>query len=199
MTDYVIAGLGNPGAEYAGQRHNLGFWVINRLARRHDIDLKAQRLGSTGKGRIGEAEVVLVKPRTYVNGSGQAIAPLLKQAGLGVDRLIVAYDDLDLPVGRLRIRATGGSGGHNGLKSIIDACGGGNFGRVRVGIGRPLDRGVPSWDSEHVIRWVLANPPKAQREILDAAVEQACDAIEAVLTGGWERAMDVYNRVTSNQ
>jgi PTH1 family peptidyl-tRNA hydrolase len=196
VTDYVIAGLGNPGAEYAGQRHNLGFWVINRLAKRHGIDLKAQRMGSTGKGRIAEAEVVLVKPRTYVNGSGQAIAPLLKREGLPVDKLIVVYDDLDLPVGRLRMRATGGSGGHNGLKSIIDASGGSNFGRVRVGIGRPLDRGVPSWDPEHVMRWVLANPPKAQREILDAAVEQACDAIEAVMTVGWERAMDTYNRAS---
>jgi PTH1 family peptidyl-tRNA hydrolase len=195
LTDYLIAGLGNPGSEHAGQRHNVGFWLINRLAKRYGIDLKAGRTGTTGKGRIAGAEVVLLKPRTYVNSSGDAIGPLLKKEGVAAENLIVAYDDLDLPEGRVRLRPKGGSGGHNGLKSIVSAVGSGDFGRVRIGIGRPKHQGVPSWDPEVVMRWVLGEPPKAAREVIDAAVERACDAIEAIITDGWERSMDRYNRV----
>jgi PTH1 family peptidyl-tRNA hydrolase len=193
VTDYIIAGLGNPGPEHASQRHNAGFWVINRLAKRHGIDLKSGRAASTGKGRIGEAEVVLVKPKTYVNRSGSVIAPLLQRERVPLENLIVAYDELDLPEGRIRLRPEGGPGGHNGLKSIIEAAGGGGFGRVRVGIGRPLHQGVPSWDPEVVMRYVLARPPKAGQDVLDAAVERACEAIESVIAGGWERAMNTYN------
>jgi PTH1 family peptidyl-tRNA hydrolase len=194
VTDYLIAGLGNPGAEHAEQRHSVGFWCINRLAKRAGTTLKAGRNASTGKGRLAGAEVLLVKPRTFVNRSGSAIAPLLQKEGLAADRLIVLHDELDLPEGRIRLRPGGGDGGHNGLK-IVAATGSGDFGRIRVGIGRPLHQGVPSWDPEVVMRYVLADPPKASREVLDAAIERACDAIEAVITDGWERAMNRYNTV----
>jgi PTH1 family peptidyl-tRNA hydrolase len=194
VTDYVIAGLGNPGSEHAEQRHNVGFWLINRLAKRHGIDLKNGSIAASGKGRIAGAAVVLVKPRTYVNRSGAALGPLLRREGVPVENLIVVYDELDLPEGRIRLRPKGGDGGHNGLKSIIAATGSDAFGRIRVGIGRPRDHfGVPTWDPEIVVRWVLAQPPKASREVLDAAIERACDAIEAIITSGWERAMNTFN------
>src|SRR5262245_22975544 len=158
VAKYLIAGLGNPGGGYEGNRHNVGFWAINRLARRHGIDVKAGRNASVGKGRIGEDEVVLVKPRTFVNRSGDALGPLAKPEG--VDGIIVIYDELDLPVARVRLRSKGGSGGHNGLKSIIAGTGGNDFGRIRIGIGRPLAGGEPTWDPDHVMRYVLADPPR---------------------------------------
>lgn len=195
MTDYLISGIGNPGSEHANQRHNVGFWFINRLARRHGIDLKTNKNGATGSGTIAGAKVLLLKPRTYVNESGRVIGPLLQREGLTARNLIVVYDDLDLPEGRLRLRAKGGSGGHNGLKSIVNATGSGDFGRIRIGIGRPKDRGVPSWDPDIVMRWVLGDPPRAARELIDEAVERACDAIESIITDGWERAMNRYNIV----
>jgi PTH1 family peptidyl-tRNA hydrolase len=194
MVDYIISGIGNPGEEHAGQRHNVGFWLIDALARRHGITLKSDSQAAFGKGEIAGAGVLLMKPRTWVNNSGRAIGPAMRREGVPAGRLIVAYDDLDLPEGRIRLRPKGGAGGHNGLKSIIDAAGSPEFGRVRIGIGRPYHQGVPSWDPEVVVRWVLANPPKDAREALEAAVERACDAIELVIREGWDKAMDVYNR-----
>jgi PTH1 family peptidyl-tRNA hydrolase len=194
VTDYLIAGLGNPGTEHAAQRHNVGFWCINRLSRRHGIELKPGRNATTGKGVIAGAEVLLMKPRTYMNRSGSAIAPALQKERLTVGNLIVLYDELDLPEGRIRLRPRGSDGGHNGLKSIIAATGSGDFGRIRIGIGRPKShQGVPTWDPEIVMRYVLSQPPKAAQEVLDAAVERACDAIESIIADGWERAMNRFN------
>jgi PTH1 family peptidyl-tRNA hydrolase len=196
MTDFVIMGQGNPGKEHADQRHNLGFWVINRLAKRHGVSMRNGRVADTGSGRIDDLNIVLVKPRTYYNGTGQAIAPILKREHVPMDHLIVVYDDLDLIEGRLRLRPQGSDGGNNGLKSIIAATGSRDFGRIRVGVGRPRAQGVPTWDQEYVIAWLLSRPPKASREVLDEAVERASDAIETVVREGWEKAMDVYNRET---
>jgi PTH1 family peptidyl-tRNA hydrolase len=195
MADYVIAGLGNPGNEHADDRHNVGFWVVDRLARRHGIRLHGSRTATIGEGTIEDANIVLVKPRTFVNRSGSAIAPLLKRHGVPVENLIVAYDELDLPEARIRVRRKGGSGGHNGLRSIIASVGSGDFGRVRVGIGRPYANGVPTWDPDVVMRYVLSGPSKPGREALDDAVERACDAIEAIIRDGWERTMEAANRV----
>jgi PTH1 family peptidyl-tRNA hydrolase len=194
MADYVILGQGNPGAEHAGQRHNAGFWVIDRLAGRHGIKMRSGGNALTGKGRVGDAEAVLIKPRTYYNATGRAVAPLLKREGVPVEQLIVVYDDLDLPEGRLRLRPRGSDGGNRGLKSVIDATGSREFGRVRIGVGRPKAQGVPTWDQEHVIDWLLSEPSRSGREVLNETVERACDAIETVLREGWEKAMDVYNR-----
>ena len=194
MTDYLVVGLGNPGAEHAGHRHNVGAWCVNRLAKRHGIQLRAGRVASAGRGQIAGAEVVLARPRTWMNDSGQAVAPLLKRERVPLANLIVVHDELDLSEGRIRLRPKGGAAGHNGLRSIIAATGSGDFGRVRIGIGRPLQNGEPSWEPRVVMRYVLAPPPKAGREALAAACERACDAIEAVIAEGWERAMDRYNR-----
>src|SRR5581483_5037516 len=151
------------------------------------------KLASTGKGNVGDASVLIVKPRTFYNGSGRAVAQLMKRDNVPPDHLIVVYDELDLPVGRIRLRPRGGTGGNNGLKSISGDIGSSDFGRVRVGIGRPKDRGVPTWDSEHVMRHVLGTPPRSEREALEEAYERACDAIEAIIRDGWERAMNTYN------
>jgi PTH1 family peptidyl-tRNA hydrolase len=157
--------------------------------------MRNSSLSAAGKGRVGGEEATLLKPRTYYNGTGRAVVPVLKREGVPIENLIVVYDDLDLAEGRLRLRPRGSDGGNKGLKSIIASTGSSDFGRVRVGVGRPKAQGVPTWDQDYVIGWLLSQPPKASREVLDAAVERACDAIEAVIRDGWDKAMDVYNRV----
>ena len=198
MTDYLIAGQGNPGPEHAGQRHNVGFWAIDTLARRYNTSVKAgglfKRNAFTGRARIGGSEVVLVKPQTFYNGTGRAIAQLLNKEHVPPTHLIVIYDDLDLPEGRIRIRPTGSAGGNNGLKSIISSIGTTDFGRIRVGVGRPWKDRVPTWDQDAVIDYLLSAPPKAGKEVLEAACERVADAIESIIRDGWERAMDTYNR-----
>jgi PTH1 family peptidyl-tRNA hydrolase len=194
MPDYVVVGLGNPGSAYARNRHNVGHWAINRLARRHNVDLKASKTASTGIARIGESEVLLAKLRTWVNTSGDVLGPLLRRLGVPPQRLIVLYDELDLPEGRIRVRPRGSDGGYRGLKSIINAIGSRDFGRVRIGIGRPLKSGEPSWDPEVVASYVLANPPPAGREALERAAERACEAVECIVTRGYEAAMNEFNR-----
>ncbi len=189
----IIVGLGNPGNAYAGHRHNVGFWCLNRLARRHGIDFKAGKTASTGRGRIGGGDVLLVKPRTYVNRSGLAVGPLAQREHVPASNVIVVYDELDLPQGRLRLRRGGGTGGHNGLKSIAAALASEDFGRVRIGIGRPEVDGVPSWDPEVVAGHVLAKPASGEKRVLDAGVERAVEAIEVIIAEGWERAMNRFN------
>ena len=199
MTDYLIMGQGNPGSEHAGQRHNLGFWVIDALARRNQIKLQGSRfwqknLAEAGRGNVAGTDAILIKPQTFYNGTGRAVQSFMTRERVKPDHIIVIYDDLDLPEGRIRLRPNGSHGGNNGLKSIIEAIGSTDFGRVRVGVGRPWANKLPSWDKEVVIKWLLSKPPPESRAVLDGAVERACDAIEAVIRDGWERAMDTYNR-----
>lgn len=192
--EWLVVGLGNPGEAYARHRHNVGFWVIDELARQARVRPKVT--GSTmaiAIGRLAETDVALVKPRTFVNRSGEAIRQALAWTGLSLERLVVVHDDLDLPVGALRLRQGGGHGGHNGLKSII-ATVGAEFIRVRIGIGRPVVDGEPSWDPEVVAEYVLSVPPADEMERLTEAARLAAEAIEAVLREGFERAANRYNR-----
>jgi PTH1 family peptidyl-tRNA hydrolase len=190
----LIVGLGNPGGEYSGNRHNVGFRTINRLAKRHGIELSISGQAALGRGRIGEHEVALAKPRTFVNKSGDAIWNLIKRLDIDDAReLLVVYDELDLPVGKVRLRARGGSGGYKGLKSIIDATGTDEFARLRIGIGRPVVNGEPTWDPEHVANYVLSDPPPDERKLLDEAVDRAVEAIECAVTEDVERAMGRFN------
>ena len=190
----VIVGLGNPGPPYAHNRHNVGYWCVNRLARLHGIPLKARRLAALGEGKIGPTPATLVKPRTYVNRSGHAVSALLKHTGARPQRMLVVCDDLDLPAGRLRLRESGGHGGHNGLRSIIGAIGTNDFPRLRIGIGRPLVDGEPAWDPDVVAVWVLSDPPPGEAQALQAAVALAAGAIETIATEGLEAAMNRYNK-----
>ena len=191
---WMIVGLGNPGPAYSHNRHNVGYWTINRLARLHGIPLKARRLATLGEGRIGESDVVLVKPRTYVNNSGHAVAAALKHTKVRPENVLVVYDELDLPAGRLRIKAKGGTAGHNGLRSIAAALGTTDFPRLRVGIGRPHVDGEPTWDSDVVAVWVLSDPTPQETQTLQDAVERAAAAVEMILAEGIEVAMNRYNK-----
>jgi PTH1 family peptidyl-tRNA hydrolase len=198
MADYLVVGLGNPGPKYAASRHNIGAACVNQLARRHKADLRTSRLAQHGETTIEGAGVLLLKPRTWYNGSGEAVAHYMQREHVAIERVIVLYDDLDLPEGRLRLRPSGSDGGNNGLKSIIQATASRDFGRIRIGIGRPRHQGVPSWDPDVVIRHVLGAPSRESRPILEAAIERTCDAVESIIRDGWERAMDIYNRLPKN-
>lgn len=190
----LVVGLGNPGSEYAANRHNVGHWVINRLARRHGMKFEHSGQASLVTGTIAGRKVALAKPRTFVNESGKAVWNLVKRLKLDdAKEVLLVYDELDLPLGQVRIRSSGSAGGHNGIRSIVDALGSDQFPRIRIGIGRPVVRGKPSWDSEHVANYVLSDPPPEDRAILDDEVERAMDAIELALAEGIEAAMQRFN------
>lgn len=183
----AIIGLGNPGAEYAATRHNAGFWCIDALARKYAIPLERRRSSAIiGEGAIANRPVALVKPRTYVNRSGAAVRYLQARYALPADKLLIVCDDINLPPGKLRLRPKGSAGGHNGLKSIIEAAGSQAFPRLRIGVGRPVDG---AGQIEHVI----GPMPPAEREVLDAAVERAADAIACLLAEGIQETMSRFN------
>ncbi len=191
----MIVGLGNPGSTYAGNRHNVGFWTVNRLGRRVGIEVqKHSGLASMGEGLYQGRRLVLAKPRTFMNRSGDAVRELARRYRLKPSQVLIVYDDLDLPVGRVRLRARGSHGGNNGMKSIVAALGTTDFPRLRIGIGRPAVGGEPSWDPEVVADWVLSDPSPADREALTAAVDRAQEAIIMALDDGVEAAMNRFNR-----
>lgn len=190
----LVVGLGNPGGEYGGNRHNVGAWTVNRLARKHGIELSSAGRASLGVGRIAEREVALARPRTFVNESGPAVWGLIKR--LKIDdaaELLVVHDELDLPAGRIRLRPHGGSGGYKGVESIIEAVHSDRFPRLRIGIGRPVVNGKQTWEPEHVANYVLSDPPPDERQVLDDAVARAIEAIELAIEQGVEAAMQKYN------
>jgi len=191
---WLIVGLGNPGPEYSHNRHNVGYWCINRLARAHGVKLKAGTIATTGEGSINGTPVVLLKPRTYVNKSGDAVVPALRKWKIAPEHLLVVYDDLDLPAGRVRMRPHGGDGGYKGLKSIIASLGSRDFPRIRIGIGRPHVDGEPTWKPEHVADYVLSDPPPQMVKTLQDAVTRAARAVEATIAEGVEAAMNQYNK-----
>ena len=191
----LIVGLGNPGREYAHSRHNVGFWCLNRLARRHGIAFSSRgRLAAVGEGELAGQPVILAKPRTFVNLSGRAVSHLLQRYRLSPQQLLVVYDDLDLPLGRVRLRPSGSHGGHRGMRSIIEAIGSQDFPRIRIGIGRPEVAGEPTWESEAVVDYVLGPMTADERRILDEAAATAGEAILCLLSDGVETAMNRFNR-----
>jgi len=188
----LIVGLGNPGRRYQGTRHNSGARVIDTLARRHRVALREEGWADVGALTLDGARVLLARPQTYVNVSGTAVADLRRRHRLPLENLLVAFDDLDLPVGQIRLRAKGGHGGHNGMRSIIETLGSEEFARLRVGIGRPPE-GVDPAD------YVLSRFSKEEQAQLDEAVERAADAVEAFVRRGIEAAMSAFNlRVSSS-
>jgi PTH1 family peptidyl-tRNA hydrolase len=198
-----MVGLGNPGDKYAGTRHNIGFEVVDRLSKVWAIPLKQERRfqGEYGAG-FGPTrqKVYLLKPLTYMNRSGQSMRAVMDWLKLEPSQVLVVYDDMDLPVGRLRLRLSGSAGGHNGMKSAIAHLGTQDFCRLRIGIGasdRAGDRaGGRAGDSDKaVVSHVLGNFSKAERSILDAVVDQAVRTLEQALTDGVEKAMSLYNSV----
>ena len=183
----LVAGLGNPGVRYAFTRHNVGFWVLDILERRGWVSLNRymhQALG--GRGRIGTEEVFFVRPITYMNRSGESLVPLLRYLGLGAEDLLVVYDDVALPTGRLRLRGRGSSGGHKGIASIIGGLGTDEFSRLRLGVG-PLPPGTDLPD------FILSKFTAREREEMGELVEKAADAVELFVTAGLTEAMNRYN------
>lgn len=180
-------GLGNPGRRYRGTRHNVGADVVDRLARRAGIVIDEDvGFALVGRGKIAGARVLLAKPQTYVNVSGAAVRDLRRRHRLRPPDIFLVVDDLDLPLGRIRLRAEGSAGGHNGLRSIIEALGTTTFPRLRVGIGRPPEGLDPA---EHV----LTRFSPAERAILDAVLDRAAEALEAAVVEGVQAAMNRFN------
>ena len=183
----IIVGLGNPGSKYEGTRHNVGFWCIDRIAESYPGgSTRSHRLVHMSEQVINDHRVALAKPRTYVNESGRAVTSLFTRFRATVGNLIVVYDEMALPSGKVRVRARGGDGGHNGMKSIIGAVGTQEFVRIRIGIGRPEGQ---VGDIEHV----LSRPSEEERLAIDEGIDLAVKAIVMTLSEGVERAMNVYN------
>jgi PTH1 family peptidyl-tRNA hydrolase len=190
----LVVGLGNPGNSYARHRHNVGYWTVNRLARRLGIEFtRRSGLVELGEGEVDGRRVVLAKPRTMMNLSGKAVQQALKVHGFKPEQMVVVYDELDLPSGRVRIRPRGSHGGHNGMRSIVGQTGAQDFPRVRIGIGRPRVNGEPTWEPEHIADWVLSPPGPEERALLEAAADRAAEAIEVMLREGVELAMQRFN------
>ena len=184
----LIVGLGNPGKEYEHTRHNVGFDVIDRLANRHKIAVgKREHRGLLGDGRIGETRVFLLKPQTYMNLSGEAVAAFLRQKPLALTDLLVITDDIALPTARLRLRPQGSAGGHNGLKSLIAHLHSQEFARLRFGVGAPRDPSVQ-------IDFVLSRFSKGEESDVAEAMDIAADAVEMWIAEGIEPAMNRFNR-----
>jgi PTH1 family peptidyl-tRNA hydrolase len=188
----IIIGLGNPGEEYARNRHNLGFMCIRDLAQRHGIRLdRKQGQARTGEGKIAGVSVVLARPQTFVNRSGQAVANLMRRYRATRERLIVIHDEMDLPLGKVRIRQGGSSAGHRGIISIVDATGGRDFVRIRVGVGRPEEETERKRDD--VIDHVLGDLTPEEQATFDEVIPRVSDAVERILTEGVTAAMNEFN------
>lgn len=191
MEPYLIAGLGNPGPEYTANRHNVGFRCVERLAVCHDLTFdKRQKRALVALGAVLGQRVILVKPQTFMNESGRSVVPLARFYKVRPGRLLVVYDDLDLPLGTVRMRPEGGSGGHKGMHSIIEHWGGQDFPRLRIGIGRPPGRMDPA-------AYVLRDFSPEEEPLLEETLERAAAAIEAWLREGVEVAMSQYNQRSS--
>ena len=185
--EFAVIGLGNPGAEYANTRHNVGFRCVDMLSERHGVRLKPR-----GKYYLAEVvtihqkSVALAKPLTFVNRSGLALREIAAEYGLEPSDMLVVYDEMDLDPGVLRVRPKGGSGGHNGIKSIIETLSTQEFPRVRIGVGRPSRGGA--------VKHVLGRASQRDAELINEGIERATDAVCAVLAEGVDSAMNRFNR-----
>ncbi|HLF14251.1 MAG TPA: aminoacyl-tRNA hydrolase [Bacteroidota bacterium] len=186
---YLIVGLGNPGSEYDGTRHNIGFDVVEKIAADLRIRFHAHRLHRSAAGRKYGADIVLSQPRIYMNNSGEAVRSLLAEHGLPPERLIVCCDDLHLPLGAVRLRKKGGGGGHNGLLSVIREIGGAEFPRLRCGI---RGAGVPG-PGQATAGYVLSTFEPGELSVAAEMAERAADSVMMIVRDGIDRAMNAVN------
>jgi peptidyl-tRNA hydrolase, PTH1 family len=186
--EWLVVGLGNPGREFAGTRHNVGEQVVGELARRHESPLKAGRDNAlVAESRLGDRRVVLAFPLTYMNDSGQAVGRLARRYRIDdPERVVIVHDELDLPPSTVRVKVGGGLAGHNGLRSIASHLGTQDFVRVRIGVGKPPSK-------EQGAGHVLSRLPVRQRELFAVAVAEAADAVELIVAEGHDAAMRAYN------
>lgn len=182
---YVICGLGNPGQEYEGTRHNIGFMAMDLISKKYGIDIRKEKFDSIiGTGRIGKEKVILVKPQTYMNLSGKAVYQVMDYFDVDSENLIVIYDDFDIPLGNIRIRKAGSAGTHNGMRSIVSSLQNRDFPRVRVGIGD---------DKGDLVKFVLGKLGGTEKEKINATLEKVAEAVETMISENIEIAMSRFN------
>lgn len=180
----LLVGLGNPGAEYAHTRHNAGFWLLDELVWRSKVQFAEEKkfFGETARAVIGGQEVRLLKPNTFMNRSGQAVLAMAHFYRITPPEILVVHDELDIPCGALKLKQGGGNGGHNGLKDIQSRLGSADFWRLRIGIAHPGDK-------NQVVSYVLKKAPVAEQQLMDAAILDALDEIESMISGDFAAAM----------
>lgn len=184
---YLIVGLGNPEADYGKTRHNMGFNVINKIAKKYNIEMNKKKFDSLyGEGIIENQKVILLKPQTYMNLSGKAIIQVINFYKIPLENICVIYDDMDIEPGKIKIRKKGGSGSHNGMKSVIVEINSEDFTRIRVGIGTPKFK-------DDCINYVIGAIPEEELELLDEGVTKAADAMVGILKDGIDKAMNKFN------
>lgn len=186
--EFIIAGLGNPGAQYENTRHNAGFMTVDTLAAKHSFEIKRLKFKSlTADVQIAGKRCLVMKPSTFMNNSGEAIVEAMNFYKIPIENVIICYDDISLEPGKIRIRRKGSDGGHNGIKSIIYLTGSQDFPRVKIGVGQK-----PSKDYD-LAGWVLGNFPSEDIPKMHEATDNACAAIEHIVGGNIDKAMNLYN------
>lgn len=186
--DWLVVFLGNPGVRFAETRHNVGFMTAEVYEREHGVRIDRSKFKAlTGRCLVGDAEVLLLKPQTFMNLSGDAVSQAMRFYKVPLERVLVVSDDVSLDVGKLRLRRNGSAGGHNGLKDIIAKCGGEGFPRIKIGVGQ---KPHPDYD---MAQWVLSTFKDQDAEQIRSAVQRAVQAVDAVITQGMDKAMNEYN------
>ena len=184
---YLVVGLGNPEGEYSNSRHNMGFDTINKIAEKLDVKISREKYkGLYGETTINNEKVILLKPQTYMNLSGDSIIQFKNFYKIPDENIIIIYDDMDIEKGNIKIRKQGGPGSHNGMKSVIDVLNTDVFPRIRIGIGKPMFK-------EMTIAYVLEKISKEEREILDKPIDKAADATIDIIEKGIDKTMNMYN------
>jgi len=185
---YAVIGLGNPGTKYKGTRHNVGFDTIDCIAQRNNVNVNKIKFKSIyGEAQIGGEKVLLVKPQTFMNRSGESVLEIYNYFKIPIENIIVIVDDIDIKFGSLRIRAKGSAGTHNGMKSIIYLLQSDNFPRVKIGVGKPAE-------NQDLADFVLSGFSKEDRMVIDNTIEQAAKAVEKIITSGINSAMNEFNK-----
>jgi len=192
---HLIVGLGNPGQRYANNRHNVGFHCLNKFARRHGLHFdKRQGRARIGTGEVAGNSIIVAKPRTYMNRSGESVSLLMNRYHINLSNLVVIHDDLDLPPGKIRLSQGSSAGGHRGAESIIDCLDSQDFLRLRVGIGRPIiPLGTSGINEADIIAYVLSDFTAMEREVINQVISRVSDALYCLLTAGSAAAMNQFN------
>ena len=186
---WLVVGLGNPGARYESTRHNMGFLAVDRLAEREKLRFNKLRFKAwTAEWKLGENKVLVMKPQTYMNLSGESVGEAARFYKIPADHVLVISDDVSLPAGKLRIRGGGSAGGHNGLKNIIQHLGSDKFPRIKVGVGSPKQAGF------EVVDWVIGKPMGEDQKVLTDALDRVVTAVPVLISQGVDRAMNRFNR-----
>ncbi len=182
---WIVIGLGNPGKEYEKTRHNLGFLTVDVIAERLSSGFKTSDNYQISEGFMGSEKLLLIRPLTFMNLSGRAVSRVLSYYKCDVDHLVVIHDDLDIEPGRIKIKLGGGSGGHKGVESVMSSVGSRDFLRIKIGIGRP--------DHNNTEGYVLSKFKGKEEELISSTVIDAADAVESIVSDGYEKAMNIFN------